>query len=184
MKKAFTKLFFTLIICFVSTTEVYAYAYPTSEISTLGDFVGDSGELYTGTLSGIFSATGVGYEAGYYNTFTGGGVEIFNSKMTPDGTWSNNFDWSTAGFSSDPGTGEYNHYQVYELTETWNPAGTGLSFEKGTFIVGYGDSTGDGDFDDLIIAAKNTAPVPLPAAAWLFVSGLLGLIGYSRRKAA
>jgi hypothetical protein len=30
----------------------------------------------------------------------------------------------------------------------------------------------------------NPAPVPIPAAAWLFGSGLLGLIGIARRKAA
>ncbi len=29
-----------------------------------------------------------------------------------------------------------------------------------------------------------TAPVPLPAAVWLFGSGLLGLIGIARRKKA
>ncbi len=28
----------------------------------------------------------------------------------------------------------------------------------------------------------NTSPVPVPAAAWLFMSGLLGLVGISRRK--
>ena len=30
----------------------------------------------------------------------------------------------------------------------------------------------------------NAAPVPAPAALWLFGSGLLGLIGVARRKAA
>ncbi len=30
----------------------------------------------------------------------------------------------------------------------------------------------------------NTSPVPLPAAAWLFGSGLLGLMGVARRKKA
>ena len=30
----------------------------------------------------------------------------------------------------------------------------------------------------------NISPVPLPAAAWLFGSALLGLIGYSKRKGA
>jgi len=29
-----------------------------------------------------------------------------------------------------------------------------------------------------------TTPVPVPAAAWLFGSGLLGLIGFARRKKA
>ncbi len=31
---------------------------------------------------------------------------------------------------------------------------------------------------------KDVAPVPIPAAAWLFGSGLLGLIGFSKRKKA
>ncbi|MEW8521368.1 MAG: VPLPA-CTERM sorting domain-containing protein, partial [Candidatus Thiodiazotropha sp.] len=29
---------------------------------------------------------------------------------------------------------------------------------------------------------SNIVPVPIPAAAWLFVSGLLGLFGFNRRK--
>ncbi|MCP4310957.1 MAG: hypothetical protein GY790_06815 [Bacteroidetes bacterium] len=181
MKKLFSKLVFTLIISVMLTAEVCAYTYPTSLISNLGNFVGSSGSLYTGALSGTFSVAGVGYEASYFNTFTGGGSVIFNSSMTPDGTWSTHFDWSTAGFSSDQGAGKADHYQVYKLTETWSPAGTGLSFDQGTFIIGYGDGLGDGDYDDLIIAAN---PVPVPAAVWLFGSGLLGLIGYSRRKTA
>ena len=35
-----------------------------------------------------------------------------------------------------------------------------------------------------VTAFANVSPVPLPAAAWLFGSALLGLIGYSRRKGA
>lgn len=34
------------------------------------------------------------------------------------------------------------------------------------------------------LATMGFSPVPLPAAAWLFGSGLLGLIGVARRKAA
>lgn len=178
MKKVVAKLIFTFLISFFLTVKVYAYQYPYN-ISNIGDFVGSSGTLYTGTLSGIFTATGVGYEADFFNTFTAGGNVIFNSSMTPDGVWSAPFDWSTASFSSNTGAGAADHYMVYQLTETWSPV-AGLSFDKGVFIIGYGDGTNDGDFDDLIIAAS---PVPVPAAVWLFTSGLLGLIGYSRRKA-
>lgn len=43
--------------------------------------------------------------------------------------------------------------------------------------------TGDEDiaFDSLLLTG-DLPPVPLPAAAWLFASGLLGLIGVARRK--
>ncbi len=34
------------------------------------------------------------------------------------------------------------------------------------------------------VGAISSAPVPIPAAAWLFVSGLLGLIGFSSHKKA
>lgn len=40
-------------------------------------------------------------------------------------------------------------------------------------------------FDGLILtseAGASTSPIPIPAAAWLFGSGLLGLVGVARRK--
>ena len=40
----------------------------------------------------------------------------------------------------------------------------------------------DGIIDDLRLS--DTAVVPIPAAAWLFLSGLLGMIGIARRKKA
>lgn len=179
MKNQLLKLVSALVLLFALTTQGFAYQYPYN-ISNLGDFVGSSGSLYSDSLSGLFSATGVGYEAGYFNTFTGGGEVIFDSSMTPDGVWSDLFDWSTAGFSSNIGAGAADHYLVYVLNQSWSPDGI-LSFAAGTFIIGYGDGTDDGDFDDLIIAAS---PVPVPAALWLFGSGLLGMVAYRRRRTA
>jgi len=43
--------------------------------------------------------------------------------------------------------------------------------------------TGIDDAKDFEIAVGIT-PVPVPATAWLFCSGLLGLIGVARRKKA
>ena len=47
---------------------------------------------------------------------------------------------------------------------------------------------GYASFDNLVIAASNVAgdvsAVPIPAAVWLFGSGLIGLIGIARRKKA
>lgn len=50
----------------------------------------------------------------------------------------------------------------------------------GTVLSGYSLSSGSG-FD--WTNAYPTSPVPLPAAAWLFGTGLLGLVGVARRKA-
>jgi len=42
---------------------------------------------------------------------------------------------------------------------------------------------GDRDFNDIVVDVS-LAPIPIPAAAWLFGSGLLGMvgIGIARRK--
>src|SRR3989344_819417 len=57
---------------------------------------------------------------------------------------------------------------------------------RGGILVGFEDTLGGGDLDynDLSYLFTNvgTAPVPVPAAVWLFGSGLLGLIGVARRK--
>lgn len=39
------------------------------------------------------------------------------------------------------------------------------------------------DFYAATVLAASTSPVPVPAAIWLFGSGLLGLVGFARRKA-
>jgi hypothetical protein len=44
--------------------------------------------------------------------------------------------------------------------------------------------SGGGTYDDVSWSTKDYAPVPIPAAAWLLGSGLLGLIGLSRRNKA
>jgi len=41
-----------------------------------------------------------------------------------------------------------------------------------------------GPGDDLAIGTYSIAAVPIPAAVWLFGSGLLGLVGMARRKKA
>lgn len=40
----------------------------------------------------------------------------------------------------------------------------------------------DGDFNDMVLMVESVQPVPVPAAVWLFGSGLLGLVGIARRK--
>jgi hypothetical protein len=53
-------------------------------------------------------------------------------------------------------------------------------------VLAYNDNlpgTGDSDYDDMLVrAAFSTVAVPLPAAAWLFGSGLLALLGMARYR--
>jgi hypothetical protein len=84
---------------------------------------------------------------------------------------------------------------------TWLVATGGASQETidgqlvnilGRYIIAFEDLSGplgpgsDRDFNDVVIEVVNVAPVPLPGAAWLFGSGVLGLlgIGYSRKRKA
>jgi hypothetical protein len=50
-----------------------------------------------------------------------------------------------------------------------------------SYILGSATLGTDGT---LTITGNSTAPVPLPAAVWLFGSGLMGLVGVSRRRKA
>ena len=54
----------------------------------------------------------------------------------------------------------------------------------GSWVIAWEDLPGGGDqdFNDVVLEVHVQA-VPIPAAVWLFGSGLLGLIGIARRKA-
>lgn len=52
----------------------------------------------------------------------------------------------------------------------------------GLFIVGFG--TNPSGFQEAWLADLRGGPVPLPPAVWVFGSGLLGLLGVMRRRAA
>ena len=57
-----------------------------------------------------------------------------------------------------------------------------VAHSDGYFQLGFNDGyTGDGDYDDFVIGAQVTA-VPVPAAAWLFGTGLIGLAGVARTR--
>ena len=55
----------------------------------------------------------------------------------------------------------------------------------GDFVFAWEDlkHLGDKDYNDLVVRVSGVAVVPVPAAAWLFGSGLLGLATIVRRRA-
>ena len=62
----------------------------------------------------------------------------------------------------------------------------GVGSIGGIILSGGTGFTGDftTDFSGSGTAVADVAPIPLPAAVWLFGSGLLGLVGVSRRRRA
>jgi len=73
------------------------------------------------------------------------------------------------------------------LTGTWYWAGTSaLGFQRDLFRFNVGVNGGDsgGSWAAWAVHSGNVGAVPVPAAVWLFGSGLLGLVGMARRKKA
>lgn len=81
---------------------------------------------------------------------------------------------------------------VAELTTGWAGLGTGAPREIGTNVAYgvnwvFGDTLSNyvsGDPGYIVANNASVSAVPVPAAVWLFGSGLLGLTGFARRKAA
>lgn len=59
----------------------------------------------------------------------------------------------------------------------------GIAANSGQLELFYWDSNFS-DNTDFITATVNTSVVPLPAAAWLFVAGSLGMVAVARRRRA
>lgn len=92
-------------------------------------------------------------------------------------------DLSATSFSTNPWSGylgilpSANHP---DFGTTGAPIQFGFMF--GNRVLGNGTLTNTLGLDNFSVVT--TSPVPLPTAVWLFGSGLLGLIGIGRRKAA
>ena len=54
----------------------------------------------------------------------------------------------------------------------------------GDYVIAWEDlkKLGDRDYNDLVVRVSGASVVPVPAAVWLFGSGLLGLVGIARRN--
>ncbi len=172
----------------LATGTAQASYYPGYNISTLESYLnGQNGnqaasyEVYTGNLGGLYKVTALAYEAGHNNVFYGSasGSVLFSNQVTSDfGTYASGVDLTQAYYQDISDNEIYDlssdNVRIYRLTADWTVPGLGTTLAAGTLIIGLNDSwTGDGDYDDLILAARHT---PIPGAVWLLGTGLLGLV--------
>jgi hypothetical protein len=82
-------------------------------------------------------------------------------------------------------TGGVDRSYAYRGTGQWFQRGGALGTQFGVSdaILAYEDLLqGDNDFQDFVVLVRGVEPIPLPAAALLFLSGLIGLRARGERR--
>ena len=87
----------------------------------------------------------------------------------------------TISFTSDylPMWGDFYATDTNSVAAAWNTGFTNPDTDPSQLA-----SDGSVDFHILVPGAGGMPIIPIPAAVWLFGSGLIGLIGVARRKTA
>ncbi len=137
---------------------------------------GDIPNTFTGTMALSFDATKVAYLSGAvlapYTVYT---------KNSPNSANPTVFDVERP-LSSGPNPGVYN---IAVLTFQALAVGNGniLINDDGGNVSGWFDDTVNVDYIPVSYNQASVSIIPVPAAAWLFVSALGGLAGLKRRVA-
>ena len=143
------------------------------------------GSLFT-TSAGTFSATYLGNESGYVNSFTFGlGNSLLETNFLGR-TISQMVGAGTVGFSFSDNAGSGHTFA--NGSQQTKPLGfailDGQTNKYGTFqyLLGFNDSyTGDADYDDFVVGVNFVSSVPEPETFAMILAGL-GLIGFSTRR--
>lgn len=152
----------------------YANAY---EVLTLWQHAGIIG---SGTIQGCS-----GVDCIYAEYVPGGPVSDFVALIGGD-TWTPDYGFGgVIGLSSTLSLActncGYTAYMTPELRDYTNSSTTPpLGSAEALIVEGLRDYIADPSYGSWLVS---TTPIPIPAAAYLFGSGLLGIIGFGRRKA-
>ena len=168
---------------------------------TGNDFNGDlSGEGISNMTTGAqLSVDTDGFVTFYYLAAESGYTNSFNSGSNTITEHNESFKWDGwSSFTISVAANEildfsFTSATAHALTPVDNASSTSLEGlgimtmtdgDMSELVLAYNDNalgTGDADYDDMLVRAEFSA-VPVPAAVWLFGSGLLGLIGIARRR--
>lgn len=148
----------------------------------------------------------VGACAGYPDAGSPGGIATITTDiLAQNGSWSENdpgLGWSAiqegskyGDFTINSSAGAWISVDITSLVETWRQAGNtgdGIVLSQEAYPVVRVDAGPvavaqfhSKDFADALLHPYidvQVATVPVPAAAWLFGSGLMGLVGVARRR--
>lgn len=143
----------------------------------------------TGTLTSIdlYTASAPGTFTFFINLGSGWQTDLddFSMSIAPSASSTINIDVSSASIALTAG----DHFMIGWVGEGPGTTCCGL---RGTNVTDfypagqlYENGFATNNNDDLgFITYMNVSQVPLPAAVWLFGSGLIGLVGMARRKKA
>lgn len=145
---------------------------------------------FTGQLSGFNGAIGNVHVSFEYDSDSSG---LYAGRATI----SDFGDYAANDFILISSTDHYLYFDAPTVTGTttkslhlygnfFNWAPSEFVFDNRSLAIGntYGGPHFGVDIDNLSVLTVNvgTSPVPVPAAAWLFATGLIGLVGVARRK--
>jgi hypothetical protein len=145
-------------------------ASDTNAVTAPDCFLGNTGSWYF--TSPVFGSTTNGLDMSGWNWSWNGNPSIPLGSLAWQPT--NCVDLGCAGYTFTDGIGLFQWDGVYGHAYTLDFTSTGV----------HGDPTGFGDvrFYTHLEGVVEAAPVPVPAAMWLFGSGLVGLLGLARRN--
>lgn len=121
---------------------------------------------------------GTTYRIDFYQSNLGFGGDNIEGQWGANGNWQLYIDGSASGLFSDVMEPEYGVLP----NNTWFATSITFTATLDTHALGFGPNSVSGQNAFLGIDGIGISAVPVPAAVWLFGSGLIGLIGIAKRK--